>query len=374
MIRPLLSWLLTVFALAFLGGWLFGRRKRRYAFITALILSSLAILSLLFLSGCQRALPAATPTPAAVTKPAPTAENSAATSPLSSSIATPTPEIGTLSIPLTGKVIFQSDRQGNFDLWLLDLSDMAVKQLTTATARDIEASWSPDGKQVVFASGRDDPDNLQLYVMKADGSQQHRLLAKVQKWDNWFPSWSPDGKKIIYQSNRNVQQQGFDLYMVNVNGSNEVQLTHSPADESHACWSPDGKQIAYTSNQAGNQDIWVMNADGSDPRPLTRDPADEFFPRWSPDGRQILFVSDRDGYQRLYLMNADGENQRRLSPVLPASDTMPHWAMSGKMVVFASNRANRDWEIYIMSVKSGQYRRLTVAFPRIMDRYPVWHR
>jgi len=371
--KLLFSLLLLILTLAFVGGWLFGSRRRKTALLSSIVLVIATVLSLLLLGGCRKA-PAPTVAAPTITKTTEAIVTAGAIqSPLTSPLSTPTPDTGKLDLPLTGTVVFQSDRQGNFDIWQLRLDNMKLRQLTTATARDIEPAWSPDGKQIVFASGRDDPNNLQLYVMNADGSQQHRLFKKVQKWDNWFPAWSPDGKKILYQSNRNVHQNGFDLYVADVDGTHEVQLTHTPEDESHASWSPDGKKIVYVSNKAGNSDIWVMNADGSSPRQLTTNPNGDGFPRWSPDGRHILFVSDREGYQRLFIMDSDGKNVRRLSAKLPADDTMPNWALDGKAVVFASNRANKDWEIYIMSVASGKWQRLTIDFPLIMDRYPAWH-
>ncbi len=369
--RFLLPLLLLILTLAFIGGWLFGSRRRQTAFLSSLGLTIAAILALFLLGGCQKA-PAPTATQSRPTGATPVS-TAVIQSPLLSPLSTATPDTGKLDLPLTGKIAFQSNRQGNFDIWRLDLSDMKLQQLTSATSRDIEPSWSPDGQQIVFASSRDDPNNLQLYVMNADGTQQHRLFPKVQKWDNWFPAWSPNGKKILYQSNRNVRKNGFDLYVVNSDGSNEVQLTHTAADESHATWSPDGTQIAYDSNKAGNSDIWIMNADGSSPHQLTTNPNGDGFPRWSPDGQRILFVSDREGYQRLFIMDRDGKNVHRLSPNLPADDSMPNWALNGKAVVFTSNRANKDWELYIMSVVSKKWQRLTIDFPLIMDRYPAWH-
>ena len=107
-----------------------------------------------------------------------------------------------------------------------------------------------------------------------------------------------------------------EIYVMNEDGSGQVDLTNNPADDTHPLWSPDHTRIAFRSDRDGNQEIYVMNADGSDPLNLTQNPAVDDRPAWSPDGKQIAFTSDRSGTQNgpsLYLMNADGSGQTQLT-------------------------------------------------------------
>ncbi len=79
-----------------------------------------------------------------------------------------------------------------------------------------------------------------------------------------------------------------------------------------ASFSPDGSRILFAANHDGDLEIYVVNADGSDQLQLTENGKQDFFPSWSPDGETIVFSSDRTGAVELYLMDADGANQRPL--------------------------------------------------------------
>ncbi len=77
---------------------------------------------------------------------------------------------------------------------------------------------------------------------------------------NAYPRWSKDGKRILYQSNRSGKWQ---IYVMNADLSNEVQLTKGEANNNFPDWSPDNSQIAFVSDRGGNEDVYVMRADGS---------------------------------------------------------------------------------------------------------------
>jgi len=372
---------LIMVALAALGGALFGRYRDKR--VRMAILSLVAVIvGAALLSGC-RSTPTPTPTPP---QPRPQegtpTEPPTAVPPTISPLPTPGPLTspvqpaqippGETKVPASGRIAFHSDKSGNFDIWVMNADGTDMRQLTTAPGRDIEPAWSPDGSRIVFASDRDDPDNLQLYIMDANGSNQRRLFQEVFAWDNWGPAWSPDGTRVAFQTNRNLQATRFDIYVANADGSDERPLVQGPANEFHPFWSPDGKKLAYVSDAADSRDIWVVNADGSNPVQLTSGYADETYPRWSPDGQWILFQSNREGYWRLFAMRPDGSDLRRVSVPLPSDDVMGTWSPDGNYIAFSSNRANKDWEIYIMPVGGDTWQRLTFNFPLIFDRYPAW--
>ncbi len=103
-------------------------------------------------------------------------------------------------------------------------------------------------------------------------------------------------------------------------------------------------KIAFASNRDGSWDIWTMNPDGSDPVNLTRDVASDFKPTWSPTGEQILFVSFREGGESLYLMDADGSNIKRVFDNWHSRSTAA-WAPDGKRIASV-----RDGMLYILTL------------------------
>ncbi len=374
----ILGALLFTIALALLGGALFGRQndRRRYLAAASILIGLVAIGLLTGCSSRHTAVPTATSLPPADTAvpPTNTAMPGNQTSPLTSPVKTPssTPTPANVQLHATGRIAFHSERTGDFEIWVMNADGTDAHPLTTAAGRDIEPAWSPDGTRIVFASARDDERNLQLYIMDADGSNQRRLFSDVLSWDNWSPDWSPDGQTIAFQSNRDVIQNGFDLYTVNIDGTNERPLFVGKGNQYHPDWSPDGKAIAFVNDAEGNADIWIANADGSNAHAITHTYWDEAYPRWSPDGQWILFQSNRDTFWRLYIMRPDGSDVRMISPALLGNDVMGAWSPDGKFIAFSSNRANNDWEIYIMALDGHGVQRLTFNFPEIMDRYPAW--
>ncbi len=363
--------LLFTIALALFGGVLFGRQnnRRRHLAVAGLIVG---LAALWLLAGCtSQSSPTPVFTPILATATTVAGEG---TSPLASPLETPrpTPTPAYVQFHAKGRIAFHSERTGDFEIWVMNADGTDAHPLTTANGRDIEPAWSPDGTRIAFASARDDERNLQLYIMDADGSHQHRLFPEVQPWDNWTPAWAPDGHTLAFQTNRNVRQNGFDIYVANVDGTGEHPLFDGKGNQYHPAWSPDGQYIAFVNDVEGNADIWVANADGSNAHAITNTYWDEAYPRWSPDGQWILFQSNRDTFWRLYLMRPDGSDVKMISPALLGNDVMGTWSPDGKFIAFSSNRANHDWEIYIMSLDGQGVQRLTFNFPEIMDRYPAW--
>ncbi|NLE75308.1 MAG: hypothetical protein GX605_00975, partial [Chloroflexi bacterium] len=261
MIHYLLPALLFVVGLASVGGALFGRVRRRRIVLAALGVALWAAAAL-WLAYPPVAPTAPTPTPARPTRVRPAATAQVQQGPW-------------------GDVVFHSDRSGDFEIWRMKADGSAPRQLTQSPERDIEPAWSPDGTQIVFASARDDVEDLELYVMNADGSQARRLL-ESQPGDDWGPRWSPDGGAVVYQSNRDL---AWEIYVVQADGTGRTNLTQqAQANDSRPDWSPDGQRIVFVSDRDGDEEIYVMNADGSDQQRLTNSVGDDTLPRWSPDG------------------------------------------------------------------------------------------
>jgi serine/threonine protein kinase len=219
--------------------------------------------------------------------------------------------------PESGRIAFYSDREGNPDIYVMDADGRNVRNLTRHPANDYHPTWSPDGTRIAFSSDRD--GSGEVYVMNDDGSNVQRLTGPGTNSGN--PAWSPDGTRIAFSSSRSGDE---EIYVMNADGSNVVRLTFSAGHDGFPAWSPDGTQIAFQSNRDGQFDVYVVNADGSGEHRLTTTASNDWWPEWSGDGTHLAFISDRDGIGAIYLMTADGNDPIRLTPRDSWNDS-PSW-------------------------------------------------
>src|SRR5947208_3156179 len=137
-----------------------------------------------------------------------------------------------------GQIYFNSDREGNAQIYSINHDGSGQIRLTNDSAIDADPSWSNTSKKIVFASNRD--GRFQIYMINADGSVQTRLSNNT--FDDEFPDWSPDGTKIAFASMHDGDQ---EIYVMNANGSNQTRLTNMPGSDGLPVWSPDGTKIAF---------------------------------------------------------------------------------------------------------------------------------
>src|SRR6266699_2731204 len=204
-----------------------------------------------------------------------------------------------------GKITFQSNRSGNFDIFVMNADGSGVTQVTSHPFDEYLPLFSPDGSRIVFGRCHGICD---IVVINADGSGLVRVLGP-----DFVTDWSPDGRQLMIVSNRDGD---YELYATPLDGSPVTKLTDNTADDNAGTgWSPDGSRIAFDSDLDGpDRDIFVMNADGTGVTDLTHDDVvNEGGAAWSPDGRQLAFDSDRDGDLQIFTMNADGSGVTQLT-------------------------------------------------------------
>ncbi|TFH16658.1 DUF5050 domain-containing protein [Candidatus Bathyarchaeota archaeon] len=259
--------------------------------------------------------------------------------------------IGRAIVPTSvQKIALTSDRDGDSEIYLIDIDGTGLTRLTNNSNSDEQPYWSPDGSKIIFQSDRD--GNMEIYVMNSDGSGQTRLTNN--RYDDLDPCWSPDGSQIVFTSKRD---DNYEIYVMNHDGSMQTRLTNNNAIEGEACWSPDGSKIAFASNRDTDYEIYIMNSDGSELTQLTSNFASDGDPNWSPDGAKIVFNTDRNRNYELYTINVDGSEETRLT-INGAMDGQPIWSPDGEMIAFTSSR-DGDYEIYVMNADGTNQTNLT---------------
>jgi TolB protein len=242
------------------------------------------------------------------------------------------------------------------------------------TVRDRYPTLSPDGRTLLFESDRSGRNAL--YISDADGKNVRLLIASDGEPENG--SWSVDGKRIVYHETVGKE---FDLFVINADGTGRRNVTNSPFEEAHAHWGPDGR-IYFNSDRATsdrtmpwgarNHDLFRMDADGSNIVQLTDCRAVCTNPNPSRDGRMIAFrmgvrAQGLSWAQQSSLMNSEiavlDLRTKRITNLTQhaAYDTWPSWSPDSRWVAFGSNRDGvpEVGQVYIVSVDGKTTRKLT---------------
>ncbi len=200
---------------------------------------------------------------------------------------------------------------------------------------------SNEYSKIVFLSNRDAPKGqFDIFMMNLDGSGQTNLtkgLHSVRSISR--PQLSPDQKKILFVA---FEQSGAALQLFDVATDTVWHLTEVGLDVPQACFSPRGDQILFVKRIAGHKQICVINSDGSNERNLSNNDVDEFDPTFSGDGKKIAFVSTQSGSKSIWIMNSDGSH-RRLLPKRPGNAGHPRFSPDGRKLVFhVFNKGSND--------------------------------
>ncbi|HEX8707833.1 MAG TPA: PxKF domain-containing protein [Pyrinomonadaceae bacterium] len=271
-----------------------------------------------------------------------------------------------------GMIAFESTRDGNTEIYVMDTTGTQQTRLTNMAGEDSQPTWGPDGNRIAFASTLSGGANrYDVCLVKFDGTGFVNLTN--QQADARDPAWSPDGGKIAFSNSFSGLSK---ISVVNSSGGGLADLTIPSTRDSEPSWSPDGTKIAFISRRTGNKEVYLMNADGSGQTNLTNNSAEDTALAWSPDGQRLVFVSKRvGGFPDIFVMNSDGSNVQRLTTT--GNNTEPSWSPDGTRIAFVSSRdtgyqlANGSTnEIYVMTSDGQLQTRLTTN--NVRDSIPRW--
>ena len=267
------------------------------------------------------------------------------------------------------KIVFQSFRNGNWDIYLTSGNGGTQTRLTMTGKADIHPRLNRGCTRIAFAAMIS--DDYEIVTMNLDGSGQAVLTDN--DYDDVMPAWSPDGTRIAFQSYRDGQA---EVYVMEAGGSDQVRLTNNAAYDGEPSWSPDGSQIAFTSSRSGGYGIWTMNADGSSP--LQR--ADEALsenPAWAPSGQYIAYDadSDGDGVQAVMRMAPDGTGHTQIyKPVSYALAWTRSWSPDSAYIGWSKIQLVPEYPywygyLYAVPAEGGLLTQLSTSG---LDWHPDW--
>ncbi|MCZ2120964.1 MAG: DPP IV N-terminal domain-containing protein, partial [Anaerolineales bacterium] len=269
------------------------------------------------------------------------------------------------SEPCIQCLIFHTFRDNNLEVYRLDGVEgqpgFKLYNLSNNEAVDSRPSRAPNDSEVVFQSNRN--GNVELYITDMLGSGEATRLTKTNS-NNTNPMYAPDARTIVYQSDRNGN---FDLFTIDQASGKETQITSDEADDVNPFYSPDLNWLVFQSNRNGNWDIFALNVKTGTEYQLTSTPADEVFPSWSPNGKMISFIIDNNGATDLYIMDTNGKNIKRITT--DGKTVNGVWSPEGDRIAYQSER-DGNLDVYSYDTRDGKEYRVTDYAG--LDSGPTW--
>ncbi len=240
-------------------------------------------------------------------------------------------------------------------------------KLTINNFDDRYASYAPDGEKIVFESNRD--GNWQIYLMDTDGSNQERMTSDEN--NNRRPSWHPDGEIVLFESDRSGKNQ---MYTIDINNLQIRQLTTIEKGEPiFANYSPNGQLIVVSIRESETKsNIVLLDSRGEIIRKLTDENLRSYYPRWSSDGEEIVYFSRKETENlddEIYRLNIESGEEKRLTD-WPKHNFCPSWSNDDSKIVYVTSMEEIRPEIYIMDSDGKNQIRITEN--ENGDTLPCW--
>lgn len=285
-------------------------------------------------------------------------------------LASPLPSPG-VPVP-KGLIAFQSERDGNHEIYVMNADGTGQRNLTRDPGLDLFPAWSPDGTRIAFLSDRADRGRrLDLYVMNSDGTGLVRLTDDTPGRWLWPLSWSPDGARLTAARAMDAadNRPHMHIYRVNADGSGVAPVVEDSDINMDPEWSPAGDRIAFVGLRYTSGVLFGVRPDGSELASLAvSGTRGGYVFDWSPDGARLAYLSSvrsygPDGRPALELrsMSADGSDDRLILEVGHAQlFSSLAWSPDGRRLAFASDH---EWQPGNLEPGSPEHQQLYVVWP-----------
>ncbi len=248
---------------------------------------------------------------------------------------------------LCGRIAFSSDRNGAYQIHIINADGSGLRRLTNRAGNEISPSFSGDGTRIAFATDIDAGDYNIGDCRSSDGGNC-RIFGNTLGYDG-TPSFSPLNDWVVFMS---VRDDNYEIYKIQINvGSVRLTRTEDNSEDSPV-WSPDGTKIIYTREG----ELYTMNPDGNNQVALLDNHFNEYDPTWLADGSKIAFISERDGNPELYIADSDGSNLERLTFTNNQTERNPSFSPYGGKIVFqrGSRWGGQLDDLYVLNINDGE--------------------
>jgi TolB protein len=267
-------------------------------------------------------------------------------------------------------IVFQSNRDGNWEIYRAYADGSQPVRLTNDAAADESPCVSPDGRWIAFARSHDkDRASEQvaareIYIMEAQSGNGLICISR-HRADDWNPAFSPRGDRLAFVSDRDdvravdLHERQSDVFLFSLSDSSLTRFSQGFGDKSAPCFTPDGASLVYVNNVNGAFEIFeqrlnsaqpnsLLSKNGTTEKPLQGRPS-KGGPQSSPDGKRIVYFEKRDKNLDLFLFDREKNNVLRLT-CDPAAEAFPVFSPDGNEIFFTSNRSG-GYQIYAMDLR-----------------------
>lgn len=252
-----------------------------------------------------------------------------------------------VAAPTSPQVVFVSNRgddPGQGRLYLLDVSNGEITEIETGFDNVLFPKWSPDGTKILFVI----PDVWNLYTIAPDGSD----LTQITDFRSNNADWSPDGSKIVFQSDaQNEPENQPDIYMVDADGQNLVELMDAPDTLEFAPRWGAGDEIIFLSSRSGNVEVFLLNTASGELTQVTEGNASIISAAISNDGERIAFVYPQGGnFTDMYIIDKSGGTSSVVRLTSDATrDSDPAWTPDDSQIVYSSDSSGNT-DLWLIDV------------------------